>query len=77
LHAGFLVSKIFVSWETFQKLFLLNIIPAGKLIVLIPSWMKRTVAVFLADRWTLLINSIWPSIGVANVVLSALNIVYF
>jgi hypothetical protein len=29
---------------------LLNIILAGKLIVIIPSWMKRTVAVFPADR---------------------------
>jgi hypothetical protein len=33
-----------------------NIMLAGKLIVLIPSWMKRTVAVFPANRWTLLIS---------------------
>jgi hypothetical protein len=41
--------------------FRLNIILAGKLIVLIPIWMKRTVAVFPADRWTLLRLRYYPS----------------
>jgi hypothetical protein len=40
--------------------FPLSIILAGKFIVLIPSWMKRTVAVSPVDQWTVGRSFIWP-----------------